>query len=68
MFYDCNKLHKLRLDNCSNATINKIITSYGFPTNAITDVTRKIYCKKAEAAGLTAPKNWVFEFVDQQGE
>lgn len=64
MFVSCNKLHTLRLDNCSNATISKMINILGFPTNAITGVTRKIYCKEAEAAGLTEPKNWVFEFVD----
>lgn len=64
MFSDCDNLHTLCLDNCSKATISKIITSSSFPTNAITDVTRKIYCKKAEAAGLTEPTNWVFEFVD----
>ena len=63
MFTGCNKLHTLRLDNCSDDTISKIITSFGFPTGDI-GVTRKIYCKKAEAAGLTAPTNWVFEFVD----
>jgi surface protein len=67
MFTGCNKLHTLRLDNCSDDTISKIITSFGFPTGDI-GVTRKIYCKKAEAAGLTEPTNWVFEFVDQQGE
>jgi surface protein len=60
-----NKLHTIRLDNCSNDTINKIITSSLFPTNAITGVTRKIYCKESEAAGLTAPTNWVFEYVEE---
>ena len=64
MFNGCNKLHTIRLDNCSNDTINRIITSYGFPTNAIEGVTRKIYCKEENAAGLTPPTNWVFEFVD----
>ena len=64
IFWNCNKLHTLRLDNCSNDTINKIITSSHFPTNAITGVTRKIYCKEENAAGLTAPTNWVFEYVD----
>lgn len=64
MLSSCNKLHTLRLDNCSNATISKIIKSSSFPTNAITGVTRKIYCKEAEAAGLTAPTNWVFEYID----
>lgn len=64
MFGDCVKLHTLRLDNCDNDTINKIITSEEFPTNTITGVTRKIYCKEANVAGLTAPTNWVFEYVD----
>lgn len=64
MLRGCNELHTLRLDNCNDDTVRKIIASSDFPTNAITDVTRKIYCKKAEAAGLTEPTNWVFEFVD----
>ena len=64
MFSNCTSLHTLRLDNCSNDTINKIITSSNFPTNAIAGVTRKIYVKEANAAGLTPPTNWIFEFVD----
>lgn len=69
MFYLCSKLHTLRLDNCNNTTISNIITSTNFPTGTITDsegntITRKIYCKEANAAGLTAPTNWVFEYVD----
>ena len=64
MFGDCSKLHTLRLDNCDNDTINKIITSEEFPTNTITGVTRKIYCKEANVAGLTPPTNWVFEYIN----
>ena len=64
MFYNCSALHTIRFDNCSYDTINKIINSEEFPTNTITGVTRKIYCKEANATGLTAPTNWVFEFVD----
>jgi surface protein len=64
MLQNCKALHTLRLDNCSNDTINKIITSKNFPTNAIEGVTRKIFCKESEAAGLTAPENWVFEFIE----
>lgn len=64
MFYGCTSLHTLRLDNCNNTTINKIITSGNFPTGTISGVTRKIYCKEANAAGLTAPTNWVFEYID----
>jgi surface protein len=65
MLQNCKALHTLRLDNCSNDTINKIITSKNFPTNAIEGVTRKIYCKESEATGLTAPTNWVFEYVEE---
>jgi hypothetical protein len=60
----CSKLHTLRLDNCNNDTINKIITSSGLSTGTIKGVTRKIYCKEENAAGLTAPTNWIFEYID----
>lgn len=65
-FYNCTSLHTLRLDNCSKATIRRIITSDGFPTNAIEGVTRTIYCKEENAAGLTPPTNWVFEFIPEE--
>ena len=68
MLDGCNKLHTLRLDNCSNDTINKIITSYNFPTGAISGITRKIYCKQDNATGLTAPTNWQFVYVDVEPE
>lgn len=64
MLVGCDKLQELRLDNCDNDTINKIITSTGFPTGTANGTTRKIYCKEANAAGLTAPDGWVFEYVD----
>jgi hypothetical protein len=64
MFSGCVNLRTLRLDNCSNDTINKIITSASFPTGLINGETRKIYCKQANAAGLTAPDGWEFVFVD----
>ena len=60
----CSKLHTLHLDNCSNDTISKIITSSSLSTGTITGVTRKIYCKEENAAGLTAPNNWIFEYID----
>jgi surface protein len=65
MFSNCTSLHTLRLDNCSNTTISKIITSSKFPTNAIEGVTRTIYCKEENAAGLTPPTNWVFSFITE---
>ena len=68
MFNSCTSLHTLYLDNCSNDTISKIISSKGFPTNAIEGVTRTIYCKEENAAGLTAPNNWVFEYIDKVEE
>ena len=60
----CTSLTELRLDNCSNNTISKIITSKSFPTNAIDGVTRTIYCKEENAAGLTPPTNWVFSCIN----
>ena len=64
----CYKLHTLRLDNCSNDTIKKIIKSYLFPTDTVYDsegnpIPRKIYCRETNATGLTAPKNWEFVFI-----
>ena len=64
MFSGCISLHTIRLDNCNNDTINKIITSPSFPTNEIKGITRKIYCKEENAAGLTAPYGWEFIYVD----
>jgi surface protein len=64
MIIECPKLHTLRLDNCSNDTISKIIGSDGFPTGTIDGVTRKLYCKQANAEGLTLPDGWEFVYVD----
>jgi surface protein len=66
VFYNCNALHTLRLDNCDNNTISKIISTSKFPTNAIDGVTRTIYCKEENAAGLTPPTNWTFSFVTEE--
>ena len=66
MFSSCTSLHTLRLDNCNRDTINKIITSSNFPTNAIDGVTRTIYCKEEEAWDLTPPTNWVFEYIKEE--
>ena len=63
-FVGCTNLHTIRMDNCSNATISMIIDTGDFPTNAIEGVTRTIYCKQANTNKLTAPKNWVFSYVD----
>ena len=55
----------VRLDNCSNDTINKIITSDYFPTHSATVANNyKIYCKQANVSGLTAPTGWTFTYVD----
>ena len=64
MFYNCTSLYTIKLNNCNNYTIRRIINSESFPTDAIDGVTRKIYCKEENAAGLIAPTNWVFEFVE----
>ena len=62
---NCNKLHTLRLDNCNNDTISKIITSPGFQISTIDGVTRKIFVKAENVGDLTAPTNWIF--VDSDG-
>ena len=66
IFKDCTSLHTLRLDNCDNRTIDLFITANGFPTNVIEGVTRTIYCKEENAAGLSAPGNWVFSYVEEE--
>lgn len=63
MFISCTNLHTLRLDNCNSYTVNRIITSINFPTGTINGVTRKIYCKEANAADLTAPNGWEFIYI-----
>ena len=64
VFRNCNSLHTLHLDNWDNETISKIIRCSYFPKNAIEGVTRTIYCKEENAAGLTPPTNWVFSFIN----
>lgn len=62
MFTGCTSLRRLYLNNCGKNTISKIIKK--LPTNAIRGETRTIYCKEANAKGLTAPTNWVFSYID----
>lgn len=66
-FMGCTNLHTIRMDNCSNATIRMITGTGDFPSGTIDGVTRTIYCKEANVAGLTAPKGWVFSYVDSYG-
>ena len=68
MFVGCEKLYELRLDNCDNETIGEIINSYGFPTNAIEGVQRKIHAREANIGDLEAPENWVFLYCYVPGE
>ena len=65
MFADCPKLHTIYMNNCNYNTIRRIINSYGFPTGEHPEgVTRKIYCKQTDAAGLTEPDGWDFIYVN----
>ena len=64
IFQNCSELHTLRLDNCSNDTINKIITSSGFPTGTIDGVARQIFVKAENIGDLTAPDGWEFVNVE----
>ena len=60
MLNNCRKLHTLRLDNCSNDTINKIITSTGFPTELVDEKAREMWVSPKYVADLTAPDGWKF--------
>lgn len=62
MFQGCNRLRTLRLDNCNEDTIRKIIESRDFPTGGIVLGKRKIYCLEKNVANLAPPNSW--EFVD----
>jgi surface protein len=48
----------LRLDNCDRNTVEKIITSVGFPTP--TSGSHEIYVRSDQVEGLTAPDGWTF--------
>jgi hypothetical protein len=65
MFSSCYSLAELHLDNWSNANISKIITNLPADNSG---VTRTIYCKESEAAGLTLPEGWVFSYIDEEPE
>ena len=70
MLEGCNELRILRLDNCSNATIRKIINESGMPQEPVYDysisenVNRKMYCKASEIGDLVAPNGWEFVTVE----
>lgn len=70
MLEGCISLHTLRLDNCSNATIRKIINESGMPQEQVYDynigenVNRKMYCKASEIGDLVAPNGWEFVTVE----
>lgn len=66
MFQSCTSLKYLDLSRLNSIdAVRKIIKSSYFPTGTIPGVTRKIYCKQENAAGLTPPTNWEFVFVDE---
>lgn len=63
MLNNCRRLHTLRLDNCNEDTIRKIIESEEFPTGEAEDnwgETRKIYCLEENVGELTEPDGWEF--------
>lgn len=62
-----NRLHTLRLDNCSYDSIKKIIKSKNFPSVAqYQGLTRKIYINPDNKGDLTPPTNWVFVNKDTE--
>jgi surface protein len=62
MFVDCRRLHMLKLDDCNEDTIRKIIESAGVPTGDAWDYegTRQIFVDPDNIGDLSAPENWVF--------
>jgi surface protein len=71
MFNDCISLHTLRLDNCNNYVIDKIINSWRFPIGDIykdgVRIPRNIYCKEENVVGLTPPSGWTFNHnIDEE--
>lgn len=64
ILYNCTSLCDLYLNNCNYDTIRKIIKSSYFPKDYIWGKTRTIYCNKDAVAGLTAPENWEFSYID----
>ena len=64
MLGSCNKLCTLRLDNCNNTTINKITTSYNFPTGKTpSGQNRLLYCKEENFIGIAYPGGWEPRFI-----
>ena len=77
MFFGCQLLSELHLDNCNYDTINRIINWSDLPNYEVWDkekgeaiTIRTIYCKKSESEdkGLVAPNTWVFSFVSEEPE
>ena len=76
MFCNCTSLQELRLDNCSNALVGKIIASTNFPTFPIGD-SHYIYCTESYK-GSYIPEGWTaiylsnllvkYEFMNDDGE
>ena len=73
-FHGCDKLHTIKLDNCDLSTIEIIISSNGFTTNAIEGITRTIYVDKSlvitdgnivDGIITCPPTNWVFEHMPE---
>lgn len=67
MLSTCDSLCTLKLNECNFNTINNIVTSSNFPTGTTPNGdTRTIYCKKQNAASITAPDGWIF--IDYETE
>ena len=68
MLEGCDSLRILRLDNCDNATVSKIINESGMPQGQAyingEYVTRIIYGNAEASVGLTLPPGWGWEMVE----
>lgn len=68
MFLGCDDLRVLRLDNCDDSTIEKIINDTDLPTGDKDGRLRKMYLPEKYATnpeenGLTAPDGWEFAYL-----
>lgn len=68
MFQGCNSLQILHFKGCSIETINKITTSYGFPTGLINGQYRTIYCDEEIADELSLPSGWIAVPIEEPEE
>lgn len=67
LFYNCDMLHTIRLDNCNDYTLKSILVNAWLPTGLVNGETRKIYCNEEafNKANITiTTEGWEVIFVN----